>query len=328
MAICIIIGVSKKVWGYTVSVEPSEASNMLEGKLLESFTYIQIFALASIKFSALLFYHRIFSDKSGINAFDTAKTTMMVLVGLWALVMFLLNSLQCGTHITALWTSPENNVKYCTKISPKYTQASALSNVLLDVLILALPLPKIFSLHTTTGRKIAISSVFLLAAVGLGASIARTDAIWAIIHGLISPNADFHLADSLQVFWSMLEAGVSLLAINLPSLWRYKSHISPDSLIRSIRSAISLRSSASNHSRGSNSNTNISGMQPLPGDGQSLHSSAAKAQFVPRVPGQNSETYATYDTEAQTDHAGKMPDGVIMVNSSIVQQDNGHQSPV
>lgn len=126
-----------------------------------------------------------------------------------------------------------------------------------------------------------------------------------------------------RVFWSMLEAGVSLLAVNLPSLWAYRTHFpSPDSLIASIRSVISLRTFGSDHSRGSNSNTR--GMHPLSGDVQSQNSTSSKSQFVERFPGQNSETYAMYDVEGQKD--ASPPEGIIMVNSSVVQKENNRDS--
>jgi len=306
---------------YTSS--PSIHSSVLEAKLLESFTYIQIFALGSIKFSALFFYHRIFTDRSGVNLFDSLKITAMVLVALWTVGMIIMNSLQCGTHLNALWTSEDAYFTYCATISPKYQEASALSNVLLDVLILVLPLPKIFGLHTTLGRKFAISGVFLLAAVGLGASIARTVAIFQIVAGL-SPSSDVRLQDSLQVFWSMLEAGMSLLAINLPSLWAYHTHIAPEGVIASIRSVISLHSLRSLRSNGSKSrtNTNAKGMQPLPGDSNSLHSESSMANFVSKIsPADQTEAYAMYDVEAQK-NGTYLREGVIVVDSSVSQNND------
>ena len=50
------------------------------------------------------------------------------------------------------------------------------------------------------------------------------------------------MEDTETIFWSNLEAGLSLLAVNLPSLWAYVNKPSPESIINSIRSAISLRS--------------------------------------------------------------------------------------
>ena len=58
----------------------------------------------------------------------------------------------------------------------------------------------------------------------------------------------FAVEDTESVFWSNLEAGLSLLAVNLPSLWAYVNKASPESIIASIRSIITLHSLRSNGS--------------------------------------------------------------------------------
>ena len=88
----------------------------------------------------------------------------MIIVALWAVAMILMNSLQCGTHISALWDGTDAFMLYCGRVQP-YEQAFAISNALLDLWVITLPIPKIFSLQTTTARKFAVSGVFLLASV-------------------------------------------------------------------------------------------------------------------------------------------------------------------
>lgn len=120
-----------------------------------SFIYIQIMALSAIKFSALFFYHRIFRNPTGRCVFDTVNITSMVIVGLWTIAMLILNTLQCGTHLSARWTNIEGYVKWCVnKHAGLYTEIFSLSNVLLDVWILAIPLPKVF--------KPSVSSILLI----------------------------------------------------------------------------------------------------------------------------------------------------------------------
>ncbi len=73
-----------------------------------------------------------------------------------------------------------------------------------------------------------------------------------------------------------LELGIMAVAINLPSIWVVFAKIGPESIIRSVRSAISLasigsrRSGGSDGSRGQNTDaqksaTSISSSTPLPG---------------------------------------------------------------
>lgn len=48
----------------------------------------------------------------------------------------------------------------------------------------------------------------------------------------------------------MLETGFTLIAVNLPSLWSIFSQFSPESIVRSVRSLISLGSTRNDASQG------------------------------------------------------------------------------
>ena len=52
--------------------------------------------------------------------------------------------------------------------------------------------------------------------------------------------------DTQAVWFSMLETGFSLIAVNLPSLWGMVSRASVDSILRSIRSLLSSHRQSSN----------------------------------------------------------------------------------
>lgn len=52
--------------------------------------------------------------------------------------------------------------------------------------------------------------------------------------------------DAESVYWSNLEAGLGLLAVNLPTLWGYVRNVSVRSLVASVRSIISLDTLRSN----------------------------------------------------------------------------------
>jgi len=245
-----IIGVEHGVWGHNLPSNAADGPGEFEGKSLEAFQYIQIFALGLIKLSALAFYHRVFCIRGRWSAFDIFTYVSAIIVILWIIAMVIFNSLQCGTHITALWTGPEAYELYCAD-NPVFEDTFSITNFILDLFIVLLPLPKIYTLHTTAPRKLAVSAVFLLASVGVAASITRMAIYIELNLDLSYPDADIFLLDSLQVFWSNLEAGLCLLAVNLPSLWAYttKVKVSPDGVLASIRSAISLRSTRSDTSQ-------------------------------------------------------------------------------
>ena len=57
--------------------------------------------------------------------------------------MTVMNAVQCGSHISALWTPPvQNYLEYCIYVFP-FVTGFAISNFLLDLLILVLPIPKV-----------------------------------------------------------------------------------------------------------------------------------------------------------------------------------------
>lgn len=94
----------------------------------------------------------------------------VVVVVLWLFVFSILAGLQCGTHFSALWDG--TYTQYCT-ISFPFLYGLAVSDFLLDVWILVLPIPRVAQLNASLSKKLAIIGVFLLACVGVGFSIAR-----------------------------------------------------------------------------------------------------------------------------------------------------------
>lgn len=57
--------------------------------------------------------------------------------------MTVMNAVQCGSHIPTLWTSRvEDYLEYCIFVFP-FLVGFAISNFLLDLLILVLPIPKV-----------------------------------------------------------------------------------------------------------------------------------------------------------------------------------------
>ncbi|KAI0391215.1 hypothetical protein F5Y17DRAFT_22339, partial [Xylariaceae sp. FL0594] len=126
--------------------------------------------LAFSKLSALFFYRRIFCEFDKRSPFGWATGITAGLVVAWLLVFQFLAGFQCGTHFSALWDGGYR--RYCT-ISFPFLYGLVISDFLLDVWILGLPIPSILGLHTTLQKKLSIIAVFLVALVGLGASIAR-----------------------------------------------------------------------------------------------------------------------------------------------------------
>lgn len=94
----------------------------------------------------------------------------MVVVIVWLFVFQFLTGFQCGTHFSALWDG--NYEKYCTLSFP-FLYGLAVSDFLLDIWILSLPVPRVLRLNAALSKKLAVLGVFSLTFICVFASGAR-----------------------------------------------------------------------------------------------------------------------------------------------------------
>lgn len=100
-------------------------------------------SLACTKVSALFFYRRIFCTMSpNMRVFNAVTIGMIVVVACWLVTFEILNGLQCHGHFDT-W-NPTEYAKYCT-ISWDFLFGYTVSDFLLDVLVIALPIPVVCS---------------------------------------------------------------------------------------------------------------------------------------------------------------------------------------
>jgi len=146
------LGLGRHVW----TLSEAELAKFL--KLLYSIYFIYDIALFLTKTSALLFFSRVFPAYANANWFNHALRITHLLNLAWLIgivfgTVFMCNPVekgwnpfipgQCGPT-SALWIG------------------SAVPSVAIDLIILALPLPKIWGLQMSRGRKIGLTFVFLL----------------------------------------------------------------------------------------------------------------------------------------------------------------------
>lgn len=106
-----------------------------------------------IKTSILLLYRRIFPDRR----FHLWVYAMGVFVVAYSVSAFFAFLFQC-VPIAAGW---DLNIKgRCINLSLAFTIVGAI-NVITDAVILAMPLPQLWRLNTTTARKAQLVGVFL-----------------------------------------------------------------------------------------------------------------------------------------------------------------------
>lgn len=102
--------------------------------------------------------------------FDKCIIGTVATVAIWLVVFRFLTGFQCGTDFSAAWDG--DYTKYCTLSFP-YLYGFAISDFLLDIWILLLPVPRVLQLNATLSRKSGVLGVFLLSFVGLFASGGR-----------------------------------------------------------------------------------------------------------------------------------------------------------
>ncbi|TGO68721.1 hypothetical protein BELL_0813g00020 [Botrytis elliptica] len=248
-----LYGTNKKILGYPT---PSDKSLALEtapiaSKLYFAFDLFSILTLGCVKISALCFYYRIFCEHGRRTAFRILVIISIVVCSLWVTAFCILLGLSCGSHFSALWTSSKAVfLQYCGTRPHQFLLSLSISDFILDFWIIALPIPQILTIKTTLTRRFAIIGVFLLAFVGFGACIARLAVFVELDNLPATKKVDSRLTNTKSIYLSILEVGLSCVAVNLPSLYYLSHKVTPENVLRSVRSIISLRSIGSQNSKG------------------------------------------------------------------------------
>ncbi|KAI2467251.1 hypothetical protein F4781DRAFT_433647 [Annulohypoxylon bovei var. microspora] len=233
IGICLIYGVSQEAFGYPTKIDQDLAGSPLEISSQQISTAFKIefivicmipLALGCIKASFLLFYRRIFSVNTAVDKFLIG---MIVLVSLWTVGFFFTTVFECGLDFWVLWgsnSSGKNITSHC--INTQHLSLSfGVTDFITDVVIIGIPVPLIWRLCLSTGKKIAIISVFLLGAVTIGASLTRLLVITNDVHADVTynPYEDQILVITEYLYWGMIECGIGVFAACLPTL-RYLIH--------------------------------------------------------------------------------------------------------
>lgn len=122
--------------------------------MLFSYVYETMYTLsiAATKYSILLFYSRIFTERK----FRIALRVSTTLVTLWLLAIEIVVLAEC-VPISGLWNL--GTPSRCISLVPFFI-GSGVPNVLLNVIIVCLPLPMIWTLEIEKKHRYALSAVF------------------------------------------------------------------------------------------------------------------------------------------------------------------------
>lgn len=245
MAACALLGVHLKQFGYPAPiVAATHIPFSVEASLVVSLDILSTASLGFARISALLFYRRIFCVKGRTGLLRTTIHVAIVVISLWMVAFIILPPLQCGPNLSVWSASSAVRQQHCS-LGNKIVLGFCISDLVVEVVVISLPIPKILGLHTTLKRRLGILCVFLTAFVSLGAVVARLVIVWKIEHGGL---ADISAANTRQTFMWILEAGFAVIAVNLPSLWWLRQKLPPSKVLDSVRSVISLQSMRSKSS--------------------------------------------------------------------------------
>ena len=116
--------------------------------------------LGIVKISILLFYRRLFI----VKPFMIVSGVMIAFVASWAIAFASAMAAQCRPP-AYFWEAFEiDYVPRCLNVQVLY-QALAISDIILDVLVLALPIPMVASLHLPWKTKIKVIDILMLGSV-------------------------------------------------------------------------------------------------------------------------------------------------------------------
>ncbi|KAB8302374.1 hypothetical protein EYC80_005800 [Monilinia laxa] len=246
MGIAIMTEVGLKQLGYSAPAPSTQIGKPNSNVAFWPGELLQIPALGFVKLSLILFYRRVFT-RNAAPRFNVVTWFMIFIIILWTLSFFLSILFICGTDFSTYWTSTIVEKEHCVDTS-KLHNAFAISDVVTDFVIISLPVPMIFGLHLTVGRKIGILAIFSLGALTIAASIIRMIVfIQATAH---SPtNRPPPVICTSGLYWSMIESGLGVIAACLPAQYGLLNTKGVQSIVASVQSAISLRSmrSSSQH---------------------------------------------------------------------------------
>ena len=126
-------------------------------------------AYGLIKLSVLFFYRRVFNSS---NTTKTATSIMILLITLWTISFLFASLFICGGHPQTLWSKDTfygMNAQNCGDTS-KLLLWFAITDVIGDITILALPYPRIRRMKVSMREKLGISGILLLGTLWVLAS--------------------------------------------------------------------------------------------------------------------------------------------------------------
>ncbi|KAL4803017.1 hypothetical protein BDV18DRAFT_163543 [Aspergillus unguis] len=168
--------------------------------LANQFTY---FILSpAIKISIVCFYRRVFT----IKPFQWVSFAINALITAWGAAIFLACALQCRP-LKSYW---DHSIPGTCFDSTKFIIVNQVFNVIMDFVILALPVPMIWSLQRAWQDKLALNGVFALGGFVCFASIYRI----VVLYYMDPSDTTYTVYQA--TLWTHIEPSIGLICSCLP----------------------------------------------------------------------------------------------------------------
>ncbi|KAI0417809.1 hypothetical protein F5X98DRAFT_133902 [Xylaria grammica] len=221
----ITFGVARGAVAHPTALPPDFDGNHLEietpqttliYKIQWAFDVALPVASGCVKASFLFFYRRVFvAGKDGPAGY--LVTGLVVLVAASSAGFFLASLFQCGVRFSALWGSTLEIVRNCEDIM-HLALAICITGFILDFIIIGIPIPLVWRLNISRTKKVAAAAVFLLGSVSIVASLLRLINLAPIVSNGFQPHVDQLLVVTQYFYWGVVESGVGIIAVCLPTL--------------------------------------------------------------------------------------------------------------
>ncbi|CAG8981538.1 hypothetical protein HYALB_00013165 [Hymenoscyphus albidus] len=176
-------------------------------------------SLAFSKSSILFLYRRIFYvNRKWLDLATIIIPFMIAIVVIFGISISFATIFACGTHVSYWWSTAGSALKEHCIDTQMLTYSHSVSDFLIDVIIIAIPIPLVWRLHLSTKRKIGVIAIFLTAVVALSASSIKM--LWFLWENQTpwDPSFDQDELSSTFIFWTVMETHVALIATCLPTL--------------------------------------------------------------------------------------------------------------
>jgi hypothetical protein len=159
------------------------------------------------KISILLFYRRHFSVHAVFRHLTTIIGFLVIAASIVGTSFFIYHYLYAKSHMVQIKSILANQEIL------RYVLGGAIVNFMLDCAILCMPLPLIWSLNLSAGKKWSVSGVFLLGGLTCVAGAMRI----VFIYGIHRHDYQYAL-EGPACIWSTVEGLLSIISACLPTL--------------------------------------------------------------------------------------------------------------